>query len=716
MSPDRPLDDDVTRELAGAPPAVGAPSSPGGPTGAAEVPEEVSAVTRIAIERRLGRGGLGDVHVARDKATGRDLAVKFLNAWAVAQDDLRESFQFEATVTSQLEHPNIVPVYVTGATDDGRPFYAMRLIPGRTLGAAIADLHDPHRANDPTPERNARYRELLGQFALVCKAIAYAHDRGVVHRDIKPANVMLGRFGEVVVLDWGLAARIDRDDRARQSGEQSIVMPTVALETAPAAARRGISGTPAYMSPEQHDGAAPVGPASDVYGLGATLYHVITGQPPFEGDLAAIRQKVLAGEVTPPSRVKRGVSRALEAVCMKAMARHAADRYDTPLDLARDVDAYLADNPVAAWREPLGRRLARWSRRHRTVAQTAFAALGLLLLLAGVTSVLLRRVAHDEYRSRQTALHMAARLAANTAALQIDSRWRILEHEADDDRLVASLLAAEAPLADGETAQHRWGAVQTALDEIAAATRGTVDAESWTVCDAKGIQVARSPRADTIGQDFAWRNYFHGGDQDLEPGATPPPLRQVHRSTVYRSSSTGKLKVAFSAPIWSADHAEEGRHVVGVLLMSFDVGLLFRSVDGIGAWNASRAPYSVAVIDLRDDRVEGESHAGLVLENPDVAGTDLAGSPDLQLVRVPDDVVERLRSTFHRHAEFGKPARPSTGDDADDGIIGLFPGTLRELLWKDSKDGGIAAAEPIRIPGRADAIADVGWAVLVHER
>ena len=213
-----------------------------------------------------------------------------------------------------------------------------------------------------------------------------------------------------------------------------------------------------------------------------------------------------------------------------------SDRYDTPLDLARDIDAYLADNPVSAWREPLPRRLARWTRRHRTVAQTAVGALALLLLLAGAASVLLRRVAHDEYRARQTALHMAARLAANAAALQIDSRWRILEHEADDDRLIAALLAAEAPPAAGEGAEHRWGPIQAALDEIASETRGTVDAESWTVCDAKGIQVARSPRADTIGQDYAWRNYFHGGEQDLEQGARPEPLRQVHRSTVYRSN------------------------------------------------------------------------------------------------------------------------------------------------------------------------------------
>ena len=301
MPHDRPLDDPTTHESAA---SVGPVDD--------QIPARVVATTTISVNRRLGRGGLGDVYYANDKATGRELAVKFLNGWAVSQEALRESFQFEATVTSQLEHPNIVPVYVTGSTPDGRPFYAMRLIPGRTLGAAINDFHDRRHAHEAAGARSASYRELLGQFALVCKAIAYAHDRGVLHRDIKPANIMLGKFGEVVVLDWGLAARIDRDDRARQSGEQSIVMPTIALDSAPAA-KRGISGTPAYMSPEQHDGAVPVGPASDVYGLGATLYHLLTGSPPYDGDVAAIREKVLAGSLAPPSRVKRGVSRAIEA-------------------------------------------------------------------------------------------------------------------------------------------------------------------------------------------------------------------------------------------------------------------------------------------------------------------------------------------------------------------------------------------------------------------
>jgi serine/threonine protein kinase len=394
------------------------PSASSAPAGDIDVPPTVVATTTIAVNRRLGRGGIGDVYTASDRATGRSLAVKFLNDWALEQAACREAFDFEATVTSQLEHPNIVPVYVTGATPDGKPFYAMRLIPGRTLAAAIAEFHDRRHAGESAERRSARYNELLGQFVLACKAIAYAHDRGVIHRDIKPANIMLGKFGEVVVLDWGLAARVDRDDKARSSGEQSIVMPTMAVDSAPAE-KRGISGTPAYMSPEQHDGARHVGPASDVYGLGATLYHILTGQPPFDGELAAIRDKVLAGDVQPPSRVKRGVSHAIESVCLKAMARDPVDRYETPLELARDVEHYLADLPVTSYREPLPRRLARWARRHRTLAQIATAALVLLLLTAGSAAVLLQRMAGQEYRARQTALLMAARLAASTAALQI---------------------------------------------------------------------------------------------------------------------------------------------------------------------------------------------------------------------------------------------------------------------------------------------------------
>jgi len=669
------------------------PSASSAPAGDIDVPPTVVATTTIAVNRRLGRGGIGDVYTASDRATGRSLAVKFLNDWALEQEACREAFAFEATVTSQLEHPNIVPVYVTGATPDGKPFYAMRLIAGRTLAAAIAEFHDRRRGGESAEQRSARYSELLGQFALACKAIAYAHDRGVIHRDIKPANIMLGKFGEVVVLDWGLAARIDRDDKARSSGEQSIVMPTLAVDSTPAA-KRGISGTPAYMSPEQHDGARHVNAASDVYGLGATLYHILTGQPPFDGDVAAIRETALAGAVQPPSRVKRGVSRAIESICLKAMARDPVDRYETPLELAHDVEHYLADLPVTAYREPVLRRLARWSRRHRTVAQLAAAALVLLLLTAGTAAVLLKRMAGEEYRARQTALLMAARLAASTAALQIDSRWRILENEARNPDLLTALQDTQPSRGEGRA---KWAAIQSALDGIAAANRDSVNAESWFVCDPDGVQVARSPVADTIGQRFAHRDYFHGGTGDLEPGTAAQPLKEVHRSTVYKSMTTGKYKVAFSAPIWNGPPGKDGRACLGVLVMAYDVGLLFRSIDAIGGWNAAQKPFAVAVIDLRDDRIDGAPLPGLVLENPDLAAADVALTAAAQDTRAPREIVDRLKAAASRRRTF-----PGSQDPAN--------------MAFDVEVPTIAAAEPIVILGRPDHIADVGWAVIVHER
>jgi hypothetical protein len=576
----------------------------------------------------------------------------------------------------------------------------MRLIPGRTLAAAIAEFHD-HRHGEHDAERHAvRYRELLGQFSMICKAIAFAHDRGVIHRDIKPANVMQGKFGEVVVLDWGLAARIDRDDRARSSGEQSIVMPTVAIGDEQPAVKRGLSGTPAYMSPEQHDGARHVGAPSDVYGLGATLYHILTGQPPFDGELPAIREQAMAGKVVPPSRVKRGVSQAIESICMKAMARDPVDRYESPLELARDVDNYLADLPVSSYREPLLRKLARWTRRHRSLTQMSVATLLLLLLTAGASSLLLHRMANDEYQARQTALLMAARLAAGTAALQIDARWRILEHESQNPALVDAIAAASSTTAPPDEGRRPWTAIQTAVDAIAAANRDAVDAESWSVCDAKGVQVARWPLADTIGHSFSHRDYFHGGAGDLKPGTPSEPLKEVHRSTVYESTSTGRLKVAFSAPIWREKAGSPGRTCLGVLVMAFDVGVLFRSIDAIGGWNAAKQSYSVAVIDLRDDQVEGQPQPGLVLENPDLVRTDLTGSTKAQYTRAPRKIVEQLKAASQRKPEFGEP--PTFNAPT--------------AIAFDAKVPTIAAAEPIVILGRPEHLANIDWAVLVHER
>jgi len=656
------------------------------PSSASEIPATVIATTEILINRSLARGGIGEIYAANDRATGRSMAVKFLRDSAVGDAACREAFAFEAQVTSQLEHPNIVPVYVTGVTVDEQPFYAMRLIPGRTLNAAIRDLHSAQ-----TEKGEAKYRSLettlLGQFALACKAIAYAHDRGVVHRDIKPANIMLGRFGEVVVLDWGLAVRVARDERARLSGEESVLMPTAVLD-APQEPTQSFSGTPAYMSPEQHDGSRHVGPASDVYGLGATLYHMLTGQPPYAGDISLIRQTVLANKLVPPSKVKRGISPALEAICLKAMAHDVADRYASPLDLAKDVEHYVADLQVSAYREPALRRAARWGRRHRKFVQLSIVSLFCLLAISTVSAMLLRKLADEEHEARQAALAMAARLAAGTAALQVDARWRILEHESENV-LLRNALTIRAEEAGEGIPESRWDAIQEVLDEIAFSNREAVDAECWAVCDASGVQVARSPRGSTIGQSFAHRDYFHAGNGDLPVGATSRPLRESHRSTVYKSMTTGKLKVAFSTPVWDEKKTVSKRECLGVLMMTFDVGVLFHEFNGIGGLNGTRKPFAVAVIDLRDDRIDGAPQGGLILENPNLSGGDLA--IESQDVRADPEIVSRLRQV---------------ASQAPHQVAAIDIGNSSER---------IAAAEPIIIPGRPANLANIGWAVLVQE-
>jgi len=171
----------------------------------------------------------------------------------------------------------------------------------------------------------------------------------------------------------------------------------------------------------------------------------------------------------------------------------------------------------------------------------------------------------------------------------------------------------------------------------------------------------------------------------------------VHRSTVYKSLSTGKYKVAFSAPIWNGPPGKEGRACLGVLVMAYDVGLLFRSIDAIGGWNAAQKPFAVAIIDLRDDRIEGEPKPGLVLENPDLAGGDVALTAAAQDTRAPREVVERLRAAAAARRTFPGSPEPAA-------------------LAFDAEVPTIAAAEPIVILGRPDPIADVGWAVIVHER
>ncbi|HEY7426671.1 MAG TPA: serine/threonine-protein kinase [Gemmataceae bacterium] len=346
---------------------------------------DASSASRFRVRRFHAKGGLGEVFVAEDVELHREVALKQIQRDFTAHELSRARFVLEAEITGNLEHPGIVPVYGLGTYPDGRPYYAMRFIRGETLSEAIAHFHGQAPGRYDTLE----FRKLLGRFLAVCQAVAYAHNRGVLHRDLKPGNVMLGKFGETLVVDWGLAKVVGRPDAGPESaGAEELLRPFQgsAPETI------GIVGTPAFMSPEQAAGkVSELGPATDVYSLGATLYELLTNRAPFQGPMGAVLKQVERGEWLPPRQVIPSVPPALDAICRKAMSWRPQDRYSSAQALAEDVEHWLADEPVSAYAEPAGARLRRWMRKR---PRRVTAALVLLLTaVVGLTvgTVLLER-------------------------------------------------------------------------------------------------------------------------------------------------------------------------------------------------------------------------------------------------------------------------------------------------------------------------------------
>ena len=362
------------------------------------VGESTSSGTRFRILRPHARGGLGEVFVALDSELNRDVALKGIQDRYADDRRYRARFEFEAEVTGGLEHPGIVPVYGLGHTADGRPFYAMRFIRGDSLKEAIRGFHDAQQPPDRNPGRGAlKLRDLLGRFIDVCDAVAYAHSRGVLHRDLKPGNIMLGRYGETLVVDWGLAKVLERptEEPGGPLPEEPPLRPSSGSALDPTQPGSAI-GTPGYMSPEQVDSQlGPLGVRSDIYCLGATLYHLLTGRAPCEAEqVAEIYRKILVGDIPRPLAYSPWVAPALEAICLKSMALRPEDRYESAEALKKDIERWLADQPVVARPDSLAERIGRILRRH-PVASHLIVVMIFSDLLCGL--VVLRAVAADPH-------------------------------------------------------------------------------------------------------------------------------------------------------------------------------------------------------------------------------------------------------------------------------------------------------------------------------
>jgi serine/threonine-protein kinase len=371
------------------------------------IPPHEPEGSRYTLTRLHGEGGLGRVWLARDRELQRGVALKEIRPDLVPDLEVRRRFLKEAQITSQLEHPNIVPVYeLARRREDDQPFYTMRFVRGETLLAAIQEFHRGRAGK--APDRLA-FQSLLGTFLKVCDAIAYAHARGVVHRDLKPENVVLGSYGEVVVLDWGLAKLVDDPELASEDNTRIRERILVSAE-ASAAQTLGLLGTPSYMAPEQvEQNHEQIDGRTDVYALGGILFEILTGHPPAEGTTTAqVLEQARTGRIPRARQVEPTVPPPLEAVCAKAMSLASADRYPKVADLAQEVRCWIAGEPVAAYPEPLPARVRRWMRRHRTVTTAATAAMMVALTALGIA-----------YRREAT---ISARLASAKRNLEISNR------------------------------------------------------------------------------------------------------------------------------------------------------------------------------------------------------------------------------------------------------------------------------------------------------
>ncbi|MGE3851349.1 MAG: protein kinase, partial [Planctomycetota bacterium] len=431
------------RRVNAARPEIDFPDSidaPGHPAAAAHAKAAVTSRLQIAasgagrfdVLHEIGRGGMGVVAAAEDRALRRQVAIKTLRQQPAATRDLATvRFIDEAQITGQLQHPNIVPVYELGVNKQGAPFMVMRHIAGRTLRMEIDDAHEGAAAHGDDTAALHRLRALLDAFLKACDAVAYAHSRGVIHRDLKPDNVMVGEYGEVLVVDWGLArpigstapdaptprdarrSRTPSDTRDARRGpttrsfDSGSRVSTDRHESGIELTQDGaISGTLPYMPPEQAVGrVSQLDEGADIYALGAILYHILAGRPPFSGKAdERMLSDVIEARFEPPSVAAphAQIPRELEAVVLKAMARRRKDRYATVGDLQDDVRNWFAGRTLAAAEYTQLQRLAKWAARHKAAVISGGAA-AFVLAVASVIVVLMQHSAELATARAETA-------------------------------------------------------------------------------------------------------------------------------------------------------------------------------------------------------------------------------------------------------------------------------------------------------------------------
>ncbi len=388
--------------------------------------EAVGSLGRYPIVGHLGAGGMGEILLVRDEELGRDLAAKVIlgEPGAVLDQQKLEKFLLEAQITGQLQHPNIVPIHELGLTEEGQVYFTMKRVEGEDLAQRLGTLavesrhrlasitdHTRHKTQRRYGERSpaAAMTQLLEILLKVCAAIGFAHSRGVIHRDLKPANIMVGRFGEVQVMDWGLAKLIGHPDLLADAVIPDLQAGRLGRVTGASDSKQPLQtmdgvvmGTPAYMPPEQAEGRIDeIDGRADIYALGAILYEMLTYEPPYVGKhFRSVLERVTQGALISPSArsPERSIPWELEAVVLKAMALEPADRYQQVAQLEAEIQAYLDGRTLSAVRYSLRQRLTKWVLRNRAASLASVA-----VLLMGIGLFWGFRIQADRQQARELA-------------------------------------------------------------------------------------------------------------------------------------------------------------------------------------------------------------------------------------------------------------------------------------------------------------------------
>lgn len=618
-----------------------------------------SALTRVGnyeLEEQLGAGGMGDVYKARHSQFGRVRAVKVIKPQFVGpgHEEIVRRFYNEIKAVGKLEHKNIVVAIDSSAPHDNVHYLVMEYIEGVGLDELVAQ-RGPLRAPDAC--------EIARQAA---RGLQYIHKHGMVHRDIKPSNLMLAvvdadqlhsdssvlqqpdaQRGVVKILDLGLALLAeDGGDRLTRFDNKAM-------------------GTGMYMSPEQWK-TTTVDIRADIYSLGCTLYHLLAGNPPFyDSDLRP--EKAHEKEPLPPIRSGDQVPRKLWDVLRKMLAKRPESRFATPAEVAAALQAFTdghdlpalmqshdaagapenahvrtyADRPsdVDTWRSKVLGGASGYYPTRRWVLGTALPLLVLAVLLLGALLTLSesrnQAVAEAERSARNNLPAVARNAARNKLAQQLSQRFEILLEALEDPVVSDQLEKINANKDD----RSLWEPLSGWIQEKFINSLEEVPADSWFINNVHGTQVARSPPKDSVGKNYAYRDYFHGQGQDLEKGRADgvEPIDVPHLSAVYESSTSHKLKVAFSVPVRRPGGDGEAAVVLGILAMSVDVGafeVLDRDLTGGN---------EVVLVDTRTDTVDGEPKRGLILHHKHYSGWKETRPP-----RVSSEVLAVLESARPR--------------------------------------------------------------------